>query len=161
MAAPTAKRDYVCCPRTGVQIAMDSKYKLIVDCDTVNDINDQGQLSNMVQKTRQVFRDQKSIIVADTGYDNYLEIINLVDKSTEPLIKPQKGKQDKMGKSIGVTLATTLIFADQKNPARLPKAEGRQSLSTHSERLNVTWAVLGKQLLDNLTYGGVGGRLLK
>ncbi|QQZ61275.1 transposase [Paenibacillus sonchi] len=38
-----------------VQTAVDSKYKLIVDCDTVNDVNDQGQLSNMVQKTKQVF----------------------------------------------------------------------------------------------------------
>ncbi len=43
-----------------VQTAVDSKYKLIVDCDTVNDVNDQGQLSNMVQKTKQVFHDQKN-----------------------------------------------------------------------------------------------------
>lgn len=67
---------------------MDSKHKLIVDCDTVNDINDQGQLSNMVQKTKQVFRDQNTTILADTGYYNYLEIIDVVDKSTELLIKP-------------------------------------------------------------------------
>lgn len=79
-----------------VQTAVDSKYKLIVDCDTVNDVNDQGQLSNMVQKTKRVFRDQKITIVADTGYYNYLEIIDVVDKSTELLIKPQKGKQDKV-----------------------------------------------------------------
>lgn len=79
-----------------VQTAVDSKYKLIVDCDTVNDVNDQGQLSNMVQKTKQVFRDQKTTIVADTGYYNHLEIIDVVDESTELLIKPQKGKQDKV-----------------------------------------------------------------
>ena len=79
-----------------VQTAVDSKYKLIVDCDTVNDVNDQGQLSNMVQKTKQVFRDQKTTILTDTGYYNYLEIIDVVDENTELLIKPQKGKQNKV-----------------------------------------------------------------
>ncbi|WP_209124814.1 hypothetical protein [Alkalihalobacillus sp. BA299] len=43
-----------------VQTAVDSKYKLIVDCDTVNDVNDQGQLSNMAKKTKRVFRNQKT-----------------------------------------------------------------------------------------------------
>ncbi|WP_052646761.1 hypothetical protein [Paenibacillus terrae] len=61
-----------------VQTAVDSKYKLIVDCDTVND---QGQLSNMVQKTTQVFHDQKTTIVADTGYFNYLETSTLSMKA--------------------------------------------------------------------------------
>src|SRR5690606_31206405 len=79
-----------------VQTVVDSKYKLIVDCDTVNDVNDQGQLSNMSKKTKQAFRDQKSTILADTGYYNYLEIIDVVDESTELLIKPQKGKQNKV-----------------------------------------------------------------
>lgn len=58
-----------------------TEYKLIVDSDTVNDVNDQGQLSNMVRKTKQVFRDQKTTILSDTGYYNYLEIINVVDES--------------------------------------------------------------------------------
>lgn len=79
-----------------VQTAVDSKYKLIVDCDTVNDVNDQGQLSNMAKKTKQVFRNQKTTILADTGYYNYLEIMDVVDESTELLIKPQKGKKSKI-----------------------------------------------------------------
>lgn len=79
-----------------VQTAVDSKYKLIVDCDTVNDVNDQGQLSNMAKKTRQVFRDQKMTILADTGYYNSLEILDVVDENTELLIKPQRGKKNKV-----------------------------------------------------------------
>jgi transposase len=79
-----------------VQTAVDSKHKLIIDCDTVNDVNDQGQLSNMAKKTKQVFRNQKTTILADTGYYNYLEMIDVVDESTELLIKPQKGKQNKV-----------------------------------------------------------------
>lgn len=81
-----------------VQTVVDSKYKLIVDCDTVNDVNDQGQLSNMAKRTKQVFRDQKIKILADTGYYNYLEIIDVVDEITELLIKPQKGKQSKVAR---------------------------------------------------------------
>jgi hypothetical protein len=49
-----------------VQTTVDSKYKLIVDCDTVNDVNDQGQLSNMARKAKQVFRNQKTTILATT-----------------------------------------------------------------------------------------------
>ncbi|WP_082651197.1 IS1182 family transposase [Paenibacillus etheri] len=79
-----------------VQTAVDSKYKLILDCDTVNDVNDQGQLSNMVKKTKQVFPNQNITVLADTGYYNYLEIIDVVDESTELLIKPQKGKKEKV-----------------------------------------------------------------
>lgn len=79
-----------------VQTAVDSKYKLIVDCDTVNDVNDQGQLSHIVQKTKHIFPDQQITIVADTGYYNYLEMIDVVDENTELLMKPQKGKQNKV-----------------------------------------------------------------
>jgi transposase len=79
-----------------VQTVVDSKYKLIVDCDTVNDVNDQGQLSNMAEKTKQVFHDQKITILADTGYYNYLEMIDVVDENTELLMKPQKEKQNKV-----------------------------------------------------------------
>lgn len=50
----------------------------------------------MAKKPKQVFRHQKITILADTGYYNYLEIIDVVDESTELFIKPQKGKQDKV-----------------------------------------------------------------
>lgn len=79
-----------------VQTAVDSKYKLIVECDTVNDVNDQGQLSNMAKKTKRVFRDQNTTILADTGYYNYLEILDVINENMELLIKPQKGKQNKV-----------------------------------------------------------------
>jgi len=91
--AKSMKNNEVC---FNVQTAVDSKYKLIVDCDTVNDVNDQGQLYNMAEKTKQVFHDQKITILADTGYYNSLQIIDVVDESTELLIKPQKGKQNKV-----------------------------------------------------------------
>lgn len=79
-----------------VQAAVDNKNKLIVDFDVVNDVNDQGQLSNMVKKTKEVFKDQNISALADTGYFNMSEIVEVVDEKTEILIKPQKGKQQKV-----------------------------------------------------------------
>ncbi|HBS44967.1 MAG TPA: hypothetical protein DEA91_11835, partial [Paenibacillus sp.] len=49
------------------------------------------------------------------------------DKYTCPLSYglPFKWNGKQMGKSISVILAKPSKFADKKNPARLPKAEGR------------------------------------
>ena len=79
-----------------VQTAVDSKNKLIIDFDVVNEVNDQGQLSNMVKKAKEVVGDQKVTAIADTGYFNMSEIIEAVDDQTEILIKPQKGKRQKV-----------------------------------------------------------------
>lgn len=79
-----------------VQTAVDSKNKLIIDFDVVNEVNDQGQLSNMVKKAKEVTGDQKVTAIADTGYFNMSEIIEVVDDQTEILIKPQKGKRQKV-----------------------------------------------------------------
>jgi len=79
-----------------VQAVVDNKNKLIVDFEVVNDVNDQGQLSNMIKKAKEVFEDQNITALADTGYFNMSEIVEVVDEQTEILIKPQKGKQQKV-----------------------------------------------------------------
>jgi transposase len=79
-----------------MQTVVDSKHKLLVDFEVVNDVNDQSQLSNMVKKAKQVFGEEEITAVADTGYFNMSEVINAVDDSTEILIKRQKGKQEKI-----------------------------------------------------------------
>jgi transposase len=80
-----------------MQTVVDSKNKLFVAVEVVNDINDQGQLSNMIKNAKQVFeKDRKIAIVADTGYFNMSEIVKSVDPNTEILIKSQKGKQEKI-----------------------------------------------------------------
>lgn len=78
-----------------LQAAVDSKHNLFVAYDVVNDVNDQGQLSNMVSKVKEVFGDQSIAAVADTGYYNLEQIIDAVDEQTEILIKPQKGKKER------------------------------------------------------------------
>lgn len=80
-----------------MQTVVDSKHKLFVDYEIVNDVNDQSQLSNMVNKAKQVFAEEEKItVVADTGYFNMSEILSTVDDSTEILIKRQKGKREKI-----------------------------------------------------------------
>ena len=80
-----------------LQAAVDSKHKLFVAVEVVNDINDQGQLSNMICNAKQVLdKDSQMTIVADTGYFNMLEILKSVNSNTEILIKAQKGKQEKI-----------------------------------------------------------------
>lgn len=79
-----------------VQAVVDNTNKLFVDYEVVNDVNDQGQLSNMVKKAKEVFEDQNITVLADTGYFNMSEITEVVDEQTEILIKPQKGKQQKL-----------------------------------------------------------------
>lgn len=76
-----------------MQTAVDSKNKLIINYDLVNEVNDQSQLSNMVNKSRQIFKEDEMItVVADTGYFNMAEIIDVIDKNTKILIKEQKAK---------------------------------------------------------------------
>ena len=79
-----------------MQTVVDSKHKLIVDFEVVNEVNDQNQLSNMTNKAKQIFGKENITVVADTGYFNMTEIINTVDDKTEVLIKSQKGKQEKV-----------------------------------------------------------------
>lgn len=79
-----------------MQAAVDNKHKLFVNYEVVNDINDQGQLSNMVSKTRQVFEDERITVLADTGYYNMTGIVDSSDENTEILIMAQKGKKEKL-----------------------------------------------------------------
>lgn len=81
-----------------MQAVVDNKHKLFVNYEVVNDINDQGQLSNMVEKTRDIFKEEKITVLADTGYYNMnmAEIVDSSDENTEILIMAQKGKREKL-----------------------------------------------------------------
>lgn len=83
-------------PCFNVQTAVDSKHKLIVTYDVVNDANDQAQLKNMVNRAKgelaEVIEEknldgEKISFVLDTGYYNQQQIIECSDESTEILIK--------------------------------------------------------------------------
>ena len=83
-------------PCFNVQTAVDSKHKLIVTYDVVNDANDQAQLKNMVDRAKEELQEvidvkksdgEKISFVLDTGYYNQHQIAESSDDTTEILIK--------------------------------------------------------------------------
>lgn len=83
-------------PCFNVQTAVDSKHKLIVTYDVVNDANDQAQLKNMVNRAKAELTEvieekcldgKKISFVLDTGYYIQQKILEYSDDTTEILIK--------------------------------------------------------------------------
>lgn len=73
-----------------VQSTVDSKNHFVIDAETVNDINDENQLSNMALKTKSLLKKRKMMVVVDTGYYNASEIKQCVDKKLTIFIKRSK-----------------------------------------------------------------------
>ncbi|MDF2701057.1 MAG: transposase [Haloplasmataceae bacterium] len=76
-----------------MQISVDSKNKLIVDCDVVNDINDLNQLSNMIKISKETLNKENIKSIADTGYYNGKDIKDVLSKKDTVYIKPQTTKK--------------------------------------------------------------------
>lgn len=53
-----------------IQTVVDSKYKLIVDCDVINNSTDHGMLSKMAKSAKEIFEVEKLKALADKGYYN-------------------------------------------------------------------------------------------
>jgi len=51
-----------------VQTAVDQKHKLVVDSEVINNPADQGQLSNMAKKAKEVLEAEEIEVLADKGY---------------------------------------------------------------------------------------------
>jgi len=66
-----------------VQVAVDAKHSLVIDCDVINNPSDHGQLSTMGKRARRVLRmkNRRLKVLADKGY-----------YSTKELIKCEKSK---------------------------------------------------------------------
>jgi len=75
------------------QISVDSKNKLIIECDVVNDVNDLNQLSNMVNLSKETLKQDHIISVADTGYYNGKDIKEVLTQKDIVYIKPQSTKK--------------------------------------------------------------------
>lgn len=75
------------------QIAVDDKYKLIVDVKVVNDTDDHQQLSNMAKNAKELLEVETIEVLADKGYFNRLEIKECLDNGITPYIaKPEDNK---------------------------------------------------------------------
>jgi transposase len=74
-----------------VQISVDAKHKLIVDCEVTNAGNDQNQLSSMAIRAKEALGVQCVDVVADRGYYNAIEISKCIEEDVIPYVpKPQR-----------------------------------------------------------------------
>lgn len=58
-----------------VQTVVDSKHKLIVDCDVINNPTDHGMLSKMAKSAKETFEVEELKALADKGYYNVDDLI--------------------------------------------------------------------------------------
>ena len=73
-----------------VQSVVDSKNHFVVDAVTVNDVNDQNQLSPMALNAKKLLKKRKMKVLVDTGYYNGSEIKKCIDQKLQVLIRKSK-----------------------------------------------------------------------
>jgi transposase len=69
-----------------VQLAVDSKHKLILAHEVTNEVSDQNQLSGMAKRVKEVVNRERIKVLADKGYYNPVQIKECVDKGIIPYI---------------------------------------------------------------------------
>lgn len=67
-----------------VQMAVDSKNKLIVDFEVINRAQDKNQLGPMAKKAKETLETEKLIAVADAGYDSASDIVDCIANGITP-----------------------------------------------------------------------------
>ena len=81
-----------------VQIAVDQKHKLVVAHEVVNEVTDQGQLSNMAGKAKQMLGSEALEVVADAGYYSGEEVKTCVESGMTVYVpKPNNSSNVKRG----------------------------------------------------------------
>jgi len=81
-----------------VQIAVDNKYKLIVDHEVTNEVTDQDQLATRAKCAKETLATEQIEAVADMGYYNGDEVKKCLDDGIVPYIpKPNTSAHSKLG----------------------------------------------------------------
>jgi transposase len=80
------------------QIAVDDKYKFIVDSHVTTNGNDFEQFHNMSSRCKEILEVESLEVVADTGYYSGVEIKKCIDDNITPIVphaNKQKAQKDK------------------------------------------------------------------
>jgi transposase len=81
-----------------VQLAVDSKHKLILDHDVTNEVSDQNLLSWMARRAKKVVNKERIEVLADKGYYNPAQIKECVEEGIIPYIpEPKSGVSKRTG----------------------------------------------------------------
>lgn len=73
-----------------VQTTVDSKHKLILDYEVINEVTDSYQLSKMSKRAKEILGVRHLEVLADKGYYNEREIKGCVDNGITPYIPERK-----------------------------------------------------------------------
>jgi transposase len=81
-----------------VQVSVDDKHSLIVDHEVVNEVTDQGQLSEMALRAKEVLGVEELDALADMGYYDGKEVKACVEEGVTPYIpKPDTSASKRKG----------------------------------------------------------------
>src|SRR5206468_7948583 len=81
-----------------VQSAVDSKHKLIVEHDVVNDATDYNQLSSMAKAAKETLGVDKIEVVADKGYYSSFQVEQCIENKITPYMeKADTSANEKLG----------------------------------------------------------------
>jgi len=72
-----------------VQTVVDSKHKLVVDCDVINNPTDHGMLSKMVESAKEIFEVEELDALADKGYNNAEDLKKCEEKNIITYVSKQ------------------------------------------------------------------------
>lgn len=73
-----------------VQTAVDQKHKLVVESEVINNPADQGQLSNIAKKAKEVLGAEEIKVLADKGYYATKDLIQCENNGLETYVPKQK-----------------------------------------------------------------------
>jgi transposase len=103
-----------------VQIAVDQKHKLVVEHEVVNDVTDQGQLSNIAGKAKEMLGSETLEVVADRGYYNGQEVKTCGDLGMTVYVpKPNNSSNLKRG----LFTKEDFVYDAEKDCYRCPAGE--------------------------------------
>lgn len=73
-----------------VQTAVDQKHKLVVDSEVINNAADQGQLSNIAKKAKEVLEVDEIKVLADKGYYSTKDLLECEEAQIETYVPKQR-----------------------------------------------------------------------
>lgn len=110
-----------------VQIVVDHKHKLVVEHEVVNEVTDQGQLSTMAGKAKEMLGVETLEVVADRGYYNGEEV-KACEQSGMTVYVPKPNNSSNLKR--GLFTKEDFVYDPQKDCYRCPAGK---ELSYRSE----------------------------
>lgn len=128
-----------------VQIAVDSKYKLLLNAEVVTDGNDIQQLEPMALAAKEALGVDSLIVDADAGYDNPEQINNCLDNDITPYVPTVN--REKAAKEKGRFSHSDFSYDAETDTYRCPEEQVLTFQGIQSKKSND-----GKKVKTNYKY---------